>query len=213
MTPEIVKNQIIHIKQRLMSLCKILDNLSTADFKEFTKESETCITNAALRAEAIACRLRLLLFMTTTVKPEEYYSKANLELGIDVSYEDGVFTVVLPGLLPKKRSSQSTPYLLEPLQYALLGFVRSHGKPKFRECTVNVEHMYDEHFPASAIRDYDNLQLKKVLDMITLFTMTDDTGRLCNLYQTMRLGNSTCTRICVMANDRFSDWLKGKKQG
>lgn len=213
MTPEIVKKQIIPIKQRLMSLSQILDKLFIMDITAFPEEYEKLATDAALRAETLACRLRQLLLSTTTVQPEEYYAKAKKEHGIEVSYEDGVFTVVFPCLLPKKRCNQSMPYLLDPLQYALLDYSRKHDRPRFHECTVYVEHVYDERSPACVFRDYDNLQLKKVLDIITLFTMMDDTGRLCNLYQTTRLDKSACTCICVMTNDRFADWLKGKTQG
>lgn len=103
------------------------------------------------------------------------------------------------------RGASSTPFLLSNT-YTIRSNVQYY-------VTVHVEHVYDEQFPTSAVRDYDNLQLKKVLDMITLFTMTDDTGRLCNLYQTTRLDKFACTRIYVMAKDRFVDWLKSKPQG
>ena len=213
MTSDSVKNQITVLQARWNRLGESLEKLSVMDMTTFPKEYEGHTTDAALRAESLAYQLRQLLLITTTVKPEEYYAKANKELGIDVSFADGVFAVTLPCLLPKKRCTRSMPYLLEPLRYALLDFFRRHDRPRFRECTVHVEHVYDEQFPTSAARDYDNLQLKKVLDMITLFTMTDDTGRLCNLYQTTRLDKPACTRIYVMAKDRFVDWLKSKPQG
>ena len=210
MTSDSVKNQVTTLQARWKRLGESLEKLSAMDMTAFPKEYEGHATDAALRAESLAYQLRQLLLTTTTVKPEEYYAKANKELGIDVSFADGILRSRCPAFCPKSGVHGACLIFLSRCRYALLDFFRRHDRPRFRECTVHVEHVYDEQFPTSAVRDYDNLHLKKVLDMITLFTMTDDTGRLCNLYQTTRLDKFACTRIYVMAKDRFVDWLKSK---
>ena len=41
--------------------------------------------------------------------------------------------------------------------------------------------------------------------------MTDDCGLLCDAYNTAVLGERDCTRISIMAKDRFSRWLSGQQ--
>ena len=65
--------------------------------------------------------------------------------------------------------------------------------------------------PSRRIRDYDNLELKQLLDVIASFLMEDDSGLLCDAYNTTELGNSDCTRISVMDKERFSDWIKERE--
>lgn len=58
-----------------------------------------------------------------------------------------------------------------------------------------------------AIRDYDNLEEKQLLDVLSTFVMADDTGLLCDAYNTAALGEKDCTRISVMEKKRFPAWL------
>ena len=57
------------------------------------------------------------------------------------------------------------------------------------------------------IRDYDNLEEKQLLDVLSTFVMADDTGLLCDAYNTAALGEKDCTRISVMEKKRFPAWL------
>ena len=80
------------------------------------------LTDAALLAEKTTCRLRNLLFDTAPTPRPEYFSRAAVEQGVSVSYQDGILFVRLPRLLPKKRQKSSVAFLLPPLQTALDGF-------------------------------------------------------------------------------------------
>ena len=62
-----------------------------------------------------------------------------------------------------------------------------------------------------AVRDYDNLELKAVIDVIATFCLTDDTGALCDSFQTTRFGYSSSTVITVMPKNCFSAWLSTPK--
>ena len=72
---------------------------------------------------------------------------------------------------------------------------------------ICVEHIYDRNLPIKAVRDYDNLELKAVIDVIATFCLTDDTGALCDSFQTTRFGYSSSTVITVMPKNCFSAWL------
>lgn len=177
-------------------------------------DSEACeqlATDAALQAESLACNLRDLLFITTSAKPEQYFAQAGGTHGIRIDVADGIFSVRLPRLLPKKHSRNSDPFLLDPLRYALDGYARAHSLPHFRICTVCFEHVYSRLDPHPPIRDYDNLQQKKLLDLVALYTMQDDSGSLCDVYYTTLLEDVPCTRVSVMEPARFSLWLRSRK--
>ena len=65
-----------------------------------------------------------------------------------------------------------------------------------------------ELYELSFIRDYDNLELKQILDVIAAFLMEDDSGLLIDAYNTTETGKTDCTEISVMEKERFSDWIK-----
>lgn len=49
-------------------------------------------TDAALRAESVACHLRELLYVTTTLPKKDYLTQAADTHGIAVHLEDGIFS-------------------------------------------------------------------------------------------------------------------------
>ena len=51
--------------------------------------------------------------------------------------------------------------------------------------------------------DYENLEEKQILDLLSSFVMADDTGLLCDAYNTAELGEQDCTMIFVMEKHRF----------
>ena len=61
------------------------------------------------------------------------------------------------------------------------------------------------------IRDYDNLELKQILDVISSFIIVDDGGLLCDAYNTTELGDTDCTRVSIMDKDNFPDWFAARK--
>ena len=79
--------------------------------------------------------------------------------------------------------------------------------PRFRHCVVCFSHVYCKDLSDRRVRDYDNLELKQFLDMAASFLLTDDTGLLCDAYNTTELGAEDCTRMFLMDSGRFPDWL------
>ena len=84
---------------------------------------------------------------------------------------------------------------------------RQHALPHFSDCVICIEHIYDRCLPITAVRDYDNLEFKSILDVIALYCMKDDTGALCDLYHTTRFSYASCTMISVMPKKSFPAWL------
>ena len=174
---------------------------------------EVLSTDAALRAERITCRLRHLIYATTSIKKEEYLRSAETMQGIEISENDGILEIKLPCLLPKRRQRQSTEFLLDPFTSALSDYAAHHTMPQFQHCVVCFSHIYAQELPERRIRDYDNLELKQFLDVAASFILTDDNGLLCDAYNTTELGEEDCTRLFLMDSTQFPAWLAERQNG
>lgn len=119
--------------------------------------------------------------------------------------------MTLPSLLPKRRQRQSAEFLLDPLYFALEQYAKENTLPHYRECVVCFAQVYDQALPTRRVRDYDNLEEKQILDLLSSFVMADDTGLLCDAYNTAELGEQDCTMIFVMEKHRFPGWLAEHK--
>ena len=205
-----VSRRISSILDDIQRLTNALYAMNTTDLQRYPDNYEVLSIDAALRAEGIACRLRHLIYASTTTPKTEYLTSAANTQGISVRCKDGVFEVTLPALLPKRKMWQSE-YLLEPLGAALTQYARGHPLPRFRHCLIAFSHIYDQELPERRIRDYDNLELKQIQDVVAAFVLTDDTGGLCDTYHTTELGAVDCTRISIMETSRFLAWLAEKE--
>lgn len=211
MERQIITQRITAILDDISRLQSALYAMSTTDIQRYPDNYEVLSTDAALRGESIACRLRHLIYATTGIKKTEYMQSASVIQGIQIDCENDMVEITLPALLPKRKQRQSTEFLLDPIYFAMSNYADRKPLPKFRHCVVCFSHIYCRELPARRIRDYDNLELKQLLDVVSTFIMADDTGLLCDAYNTTELGDTDCTRITVMDKDRFSEWLEERK--
>ena len=207
MNRAILSQRITSILADLNRLSNALYAMNTTDIQRYPDNYEVLSTDAALRAENIACRLRHLIYSTTSIKKEEYLTSAAVMQGIKVDENDGVLEITLPCLLPKRKQRQSTEYLLDPFTAAMNQYARSRPLPRLQHCVVCFSHVYCQDLPKRRVRDYDNLELKQFLDVAASFILTDDSGLLCDAYNTTELGETDCTRISIMDSARFPEWL------
>ena len=197
------QRSLIDINKKLYELEHLLPDPAPEQFIETTKST-------ALLSERSTAQLRNFLFTICGGMPQDYYLQAAEMQGIRVDMTDGILSVRLPALLPKKTRTEGFKFLQPTLHAALKQYAKQNGLPHFRECTVCIDHVYDRCLPVKAVRDYDNLEMKEVLDIIALYCMTDDTGALCDQFQTTRFADSSCTIISVMQKEKFSAWLDMK---
>lgn len=195
---------LIDIDKKLHELEYLLPSSDPIQFFEVAK-------NTALLSERSTAQLRNFLFTICGGMPQDYYLQAAEMQGIRVDVTDGILSVRLPALLPKKTRAEGFKFLQPALHAALKQYAEQQSLPHFRECTVCIEHVYDRCLPIKAVRDYDNLELKAVIDVIATFCLTDDTGALCDSFQTTRFGYSSSTVITVMPKNCFSAWLNAPK--
>ena len=194
------QRSLIDINKKLYELEHLLPTPAPEQFIETAK-------SAALLSERSTAQLRNFLFTVCGGMPLDYYLQAAEMQGIRVDMTDGILSVRLPALLPKKTRTEGFKFLQPALHAVLKQYAGQQNLPHFHECTVCVERIYDRCLPVKAVRDYDNLEMKEVLDIIALYCMTDDTGALCDQFQTTRFADSSCTIISVMQKESFSAWL------
>ena len=208
----IISQRITSILGELSRLTSTLYAMNMADIQKYPENYELLSTDAALRAEQVACRLRHLVYSTTSTFKAEYLSSASTLLGIDIRCENSILEITLPSLLPKKMQHQSSEFLLDPLYNALSQYAEHHDLPRYHHCVVCFSHIYCRDLPDRRVRDYDNLELKRFLDLVASFVLVDDSGLLCDAYNSTELGGTDCTRISIMDSTRFSDWLKEREK-
>lgn len=211
MDRQIINKRMTGIQSEVEKLQRTLRALEHTDIAEYPENYELLSTDAALRGELITCRLRHLIYGTTGVKKSEYLASAGVVQGIEIKCEDGILEITLPSLLPKRKQRKSTEFLIDPLYFTLSSYADNHKLPSFEQCVVCFSHVYDKECSLHRIRDYDNLELKQILDIVSTFVMMDDTGLLCDAYNTTELGENDCTRITVMKKERFTEWLNRRK--
>ena len=212
MDRKIISRRIADIQNNLSRLNNNICAMDSLDIQRYPENYETMSTETALRAEGIACQLRSLLYASTSVQKTEYLVQAGEAHGIEVRFEDGILEVAMPRLLPKKKTRQSSLFLIDPLHAVLGQYIKEHPLPRFRECVVCISHVYDHELPDWCLLDYDNLQQKQILDTIALYVMADDSGLLCDAYNTTELGEQNGTRIYIMEKSRFAGWLSGREK-
>lgn len=213
MNRAILSQRISSILDDTQRLNNALYAMNTTDIQRYPDNYEVLSTDAALRAEQITCRLRHLIYATTRIKKSEYLTSAAAMQGIDIWQRDGIFEITLPCLIPKRKQRQSTEYLTDPLTAALEQYVRAHPVQRYRHCVVCFSHVYCRDLPERRIRDYDNPELKQILDTVGVWLLTDDGGLLCDAYQTTELGEADCTRMFIMEKPRFPIWLTERGMG
>jgi len=212
MERHIITKRISEIMGDISRLTSALYAMDTTDIQRYPDNYEILSTDAALRGEKIACRLRHLLYAGTSITKKDYLLSAGVMHGIEIKYENGIMEITLPCLLPKRKQRQSTEFLLDPLNYTLDKYADNNPMPRFRHCVVCFSLVYNRETPTRRIRDYDNLELKQILDVVSVYIMADDSGLLCDAYNTTELGDADCTIISVMDKDSFPDWLEARKK-
>ncbi|MCI8471760.1 MAG: hypothetical protein HFE65_01490 [Clostridiales bacterium] len=202
-----ISRRIGSIKGDISKLSNTLCAIEQTDIENYPDNYTMLTTDAALRSELIACRMRHLLYGSTTTRKETYLTSAGIIQGIRIKEFDGVLEITLPCLIPKRKQRQSTEFLIDPLYFTLSQYSDSNRLPKFQQCVVCFSHVYSENFFNRRVRDYDNLELKQLLDVLSTFIMEDDTGLLVDAYNTTEIGDADCTHISIMEKERFTRWI------
>ena len=151
MDRKLISRRIGSILDDISRLSNALYAMDTTDIQRYPDNYEILSTDAALRAERIACRLRHLIYSSTSIQKGEYLQSASVAQGISIAYENGVLEVTLPGLLPKRRQRQSSEFLLDPLYFALEQYAKEQPLPHYRNCVVCFAQVYKSEMRVKAL--------------------------------------------------------------
>lgn len=72
--------------------------------------------------------------------------------------------------------------------------------------------VFNYYFPetsavAHSLVDYDNIETRSILNVLTKYILYDDDPRSCQIHYCSSVGNSRKTAITVFTEGRFKDWL------
>lgn len=209
-TPTIYQ-RLEKLEGELQKLTNTVYAQKVTDIQNYDKNFEELSVSAALRAERIACQMRNLVCPALSPNQAAYLPKAADAQGMRIAEQQGILTITLPGLLPKRRVHTNTAFLHEPLNYMLREYVKQNALPLYRDCVICFSQIYDRELPQRRIRDYDNLEFKQILDTLCTYVLTDDSGFFCDSYYTTQLGLKDCTLVSVMEKADFPKWLQNQK--
>ena len=114
---------LIDINKKLYELEHLLPAPAPEQFIETAK-------SAALLSERSTAQLRNFLFTLCGGMPQDYYLQAAEMQGIQISVEDGLMSVRLPALLPKKTRTEGFKFLQPALHAVLKQYATHEVTPK-----------------------------------------------------------------------------------
>lgn len=208
MTQKELYSKVNQVSAELGRLQNDLCAVERTDILLYPENFTELASAASLRGERITCALRQLACQTPKLRMT-YLIQAAEAQGVSVQEENGVLTVTLPGLLPKRQTGVRSDFLMEPLFFKLSQYAMSHTVCQYERSTVCFFHIYDNRIH-KYIRDYDNVECKQVLDAVALFFLPDDSGACCDIYHTSRIGIKDETQIYVLSSEHFPHWLADK---
>lgn len=176
--------------------------INETDYNSEVKNFEYLTDRLEILSEKFACSVRDFARKTFVANRYEVMDKASEMQGIEVRKDGNVIIVDLPFLLPRKKGKEHK-FIGDPLWYKLEELSKPEDLKIREKAVICIIHTYDNVNKKARCYDYDNLESKKILDIITLFTLTDDAPEYCDIYQTVQLSDSDKTRILIMPIDEF----------
>lgn len=159
-------------------------------------------------AEINTVALRNLGARTQWSNTVPFYENLANVLSISVQEQHRWIVITVPAILPNRNSWDNLAYITRPLRSSLVRFQREHPLERFRDCGICIVHQYDEAMGLRRVRDYDNIETKRYLDVIESVMLTNDTGLLCTVLQTTEIGDRDCTKFYLMQPENISIWAK-----
>lgn len=165
------------------------------------------LCNSLIRLEKNVIKLRSII---SRVAPDRSYPQKDALVTLhEISIEEDIhwIKISMPAVVPGKKRRTSPPYLIQPLRDALAEWVRTEGHALFRSCVIVVEHEYDATCGVPRYLDYDNIEVKGIIDVITSRLLTDDSSRLVHIHQAAKDSNRDRTNLYVMSQYSFWHWV------
>lgn len=211
MTPQQYNRRLNDVQETLHRLGNTLNALQTTNPALYPGNLESLSMEAAYQAEALACRMRHILYRMSNVTRQQYLEGAMIPAGMEVRRTSCSVSLIFPALMPNRKRSASREYP-SGLTYAALNREnRQEPLPKFDRCLLLVVHCFEPGWEESACPDYDNIELKAVQDLLALFLMVDDSMKYCDRLETTRTDSVRHTEFHVIRRGALLQWLNAEK--
>ena len=159
-------------------------------------------------AEVSAVALRNLTARTVHDDLAPFYCDVADLLGIKVEETHDWLKISVPAILPKRNQRDNQAFLTRPLRYAIIEFLKENPMERFGNCAICIVHNYDAALGKRRIRDYDNIETKRYLDVIESMLLTNDSGLLCTVLQATQMSDRDSTEFYLMRPETLSSWAK-----
>lgn len=184
--------------EHMMTIKKLCETDYANDVKNFDYLTE----RLQILGEKFACCIRDFAIKTYSMKRCEVYDNAAEMQGIEINKEGNKIVIDLPFLLPRKKDKDAK-FIGDPLRYKFEKMTEYQNLKIEEKVVVCIIHVYDNVNRKARCYDYDNLESKRILDIIALYTMIDDSPQYCDVYQTVKFSDADKTRVIVMPEKEF----------
>lgn len=158
-------------------------------------------------SEKSVCNLRELV--SRYGYPEEQDELEQIVLGshpVDIGFTEEGWFVVRMDPLAKTKALASKQYIRGIISPAMRKFFADKPNVRYPKCVLIFRHVYDRSFPVRHMRDYDNVEVKQVTDVVAMYVMVDDNPVNCRAYHCCAVGNCCRTEVYVVPQDEFIQW-------
>ena len=210
---EVLSQKIKRTGDEIRLLGRDVEALKDVDVVSQLDVYSSLSTEAAIRGEYLARKLRELVFSTATAPNTKLLENAADAQGVLVcSKENGAVEIVIPSLIPN-RKKKPTDFITAPLYTELNRFVDQQRLfQRFNDCVICITHVYNKDLLGNGrYRDHDNIELKGIIDTINTFLLTDDSMAHCDIFTTHMISDMDFTRITIMERNTFPEWILGHK--
>lgn len=159
-------------------------------------------------AEGSTVALRNLTARTVHDDLAPFYCEVADLLGIKVEETHDWLKISVPAILPKRNQRDNQAFLTRPLRYAIIEFLKENPMERFGSCAICIVHNYDAALGKRRIRDYDNIETKRYLDVIESMLLTNDSGLLCTVLQATQMSDRDSAEFYLMRPETLSPWAK-----
>ncbi len=159
-------------------------------------------------AETSAVRLRHLTALPGSPDKDQFYAAIMDTLRIEIRECPDWIRITVPAILPMRSRNYANEFLVAPLREALAAHLREHPRKRFRDCAVCVVHQYDESLGLPLYREDDGIEMKRIMDVIEIMLLTNDSGLLCTVLHCVELGPADEMRIYLMTPEVLPKWLE-----
>lgn len=181
----------------------IAKNLTQASTKVGVNPAalETELLQASMDLELLCRNARRLLIQTSIVNKEGLIAQVCNIHDFHVEEHSGAVHITVPTLPLKKPDKANCSFIAEPLMWCLQEHYKEKIPNKFDTARITICHCYPEQTPKRLVRDYDNIEVKKILDVLTMFYLHDDNMGRCEVLHTSKFYDHCKTEIII--TDRF----------